>query len=362
MKVLILSSLKRKVFSRNNTSRERLIFELATGLIQKGHEVTLLGTKDTVVPGARIIPVSETSISNLPPAENPEFRNLGVFIQALEKLVKIQGDYDIIHSHFYPDFFPPLIEKELKIPLLVTLHIQADPYLDKTLLYFKKTNFIAISRSQKKLLPNTNVLKLIYNGIDTQQFSFQNKKQNYLLWIGRITAVKKENGEYIDPKGVSWAIKLSQETNIPLLLGGSIRDMKAFQDTVLPHLNQKIRWIGQQAFDRSLPREKVIELMRNAKAFLMTINWEEPFGLVMAEAMSCGTPVIGFDRGAVAEVVENGKTGFVVDQKKGISGLKEALKHIDEIKPEACRERVEKYFSIEKMINEYEKTYKEIKK
>lgn len=97
--------------------------------------------------------------------------------------------------------------------------------------------------------------------------------------------------------------------------------------------------------------------MQKAKAFLMTINWEEPFGLVMAEAQSCGTPVIGFDRGSTSELVINGKTGFVVKPKEGIEGLKRALKKIDRINPRDCREHIEKNFSVKKMIEEYEKIY-----
>ena len=107
---------------------------------------------------------------------------------------------------------------------------------------------------------------------------------------------------------------------------------------------------------------EVVKLMQKAKAFLMTVNWYEPFGLVIAEAQSCGTPVIGFDRGAVSELIVNGKTGFVVKPKQEIAGLKMALKNIDKIKPMDCRKHVEKNFSLEKMVQNYEQTYKEIKK
>ena len=100
--------------------------------------------------------------------------------------------------------------------------------------------------------------------------------------------------------------------------------------------------------------------MQKAKVFLMTINWYEPFGLVMAEAMSCGTPVIGFDRGAVKELIVEGRTGFVVPPEKGIEGLKEALSKIDQIKPQDCRNHIVNNFSTEKMVDNYEKTYLDI--
>jgi len=109
-----------------------------------------------------------------------------------------------------------------------------------------------------------------------------------------------------------------------------------------------------------LTKPEVAALMQKAKAFLMPINWHEPFGLVIAEAMSCGTPVIGFDRGAVSELIVDGKTGFVVPPEKGIEGLKEALSKIDSIKPQDCRDHAVKNFSTEKMVDNYEKTYLEI--
>jgi len=144
------------------------------------------------------------------------------------------------------------------------------------------------------------------------------------------------------------------------LLAGNIEDPKFFERDVKPHLSKKIKWIGPISLEQPLSKREVAKLMRKAKAFLMTVNWYEPFGLVTAEAQSCGTPVIGFDRGAVSEIVVNGKTGFVVKPKEGIEGLKRALSKIDKINPQDCRRRVEKNFSLAKMVENYEKAYKEI--
>ena len=109
-------------------------------------------------------------------------------------------------------------------------------------------------------------------------------------------------------------------------------------------------------------KKEVARLMARARAFLIPVNWEEPFGLVMAEAQSCGTPVIGFDMGAVKEVVKNGETGFVVSPKRGISGLAAALKKIADIKPEKCRKNALENFSLQKMAGEYEKIYLSLSK
>ena len=141
---------------------------------------------------------------------------------------------------------------------------------------------------------------------------------------------------------------------------GNIEDMEFYNRDVKPHLTDKIKWVGPLSSELVLTKSEVAALMQKARVFLMTINWYEPFGLVMAEAMSCGTPVIGFDRGAVSELIIDGKTGFVVPPEKGIAGLKEALNKIGSIKPQDCRDHVVANFSTQTMVDNYEKTYFEI--
>jgi glycosyltransferase involved in cell wall biosynthesis len=136
--------------------------------------------------------------------------------------------------------------------------------------------------------------------------------------------------------------------------------MEFYDREVKPYLNEKIEWFGPVSSEQALKREEIASLMQKAKAYLMTINWQEPFGLVMAEAMSCGTPVIGFDRGAVSELVIDGKTGFVVLPSEGIGGLKNALGKISDIDPEECRKHAQENFSIEKMIENYETVYQKV--
>src|SRR3989338_9889592 len=133
--------------------------------------------------------------------------------------------------------------------------------------------------------------------------------------------------------------------------------MEFFDTEVKPYLNDKIKWVGKVSAKHPLTKDEVVSLYQQAKVFLMTINWYEPCGLVMAEAMSCGTPVIGFDRGAVSELIIDGKTGFVVPPEKGIAGLKEALNKIGSIKPQDCRDHVVANFSTQTMVDNYEKTY-----
>lgn len=360
MRILIVSTLKRKVTPDETASRSQIIFRLAHGLAQKGHKVSLLGTKDSVIPAVNTIPVIEKGWVDLPAVENPFFREIATMIQLVRRIVDIQDQFDIIHNHLYPEFFTPIIENELKTPMITTIHVQAADYIDETLALFKKTKFISISNAHRSLFKKASIHKVIHNGIDTNLFAYQGKKEDYLLWIGRLSYAKNSDGTFMDPKGVRWAIKLAQETRSRLILAGNVEDIRFYEQDVKPHLNDKIQWYGPVSGEQLLKPREVVHLMQKAKVFLMTINWYEPFGLVMAEAGSCGTPVIGFNRGAVSELIVDGKTGFVVPYEKGVEGLKEALAKISVIKPEKCRQNIADNFSTEKMISDYELLYKEI--
>ncbi|MFZ2970292.1 MAG: glycosyltransferase, partial [Minisyncoccia bacterium] len=177
-----------------------------------------------------------------------------------------------------------------------------------------------------------------------KDFTFNPKPKNYFAWLGRI--------HY--GKGMWEAVHASKETKSNLIAAGNITcesDEKYFK-TVEPMIDGKKRkYIGEVG-----PKEKN-KLLRGAKALLFPIRWEEPFGLVMAEAMACGTPVIAFRRGSVPEIVKHGVTGFVVEDEKG---LIEAIKNISKINRAECRKHVEKHFTIERMVDAYEEVYVKI--
>ncbi len=360
MRILIASLLKRAVNEKVLSSRPKIIFEIVNGLVKKGHQVTLIGTADSQIPGVETIPIIDRSFVEMPTFENPFYAETSFLVKLAKKIEEIGNDYDIVHNHTYPEFINLLVASKLKTPVMTTIHAQATPELDDVLSQFNRTFFISISEAHKKLFHKTKIYKVVYNGIDTDVYSFQEKKDNHLLWLGRLSKAKNPDGTFMDPKGIKWAIKLAEDTGSELLMGGNVEDMNFYNQDVKPHLSDKIKWVGAVSGELTLSRPEVALLMQNAKAFLMTINWYEPFGLVMAEAMSCGTPVIGFDRGSVKELILDGKTGFVVVPEKGLEGLKEALGKINSIKPQDCRDHVVKNFSVETMVNNYEKTYDEI--
>ncbi len=360
MKILFTASLKRKVTPDETSSRSNIIHQLASGLIKRGHTVSLLGTADSNIPGATILPVIERGWVDLPPAENQFFQETASLVKLNRLVLQHQYGFDIVHNHTYPDFFVPQLENELTIPLVTTVHIQATDYIDDTLSQFEKTHFISISKAHRKMFRKTTIHSIVHNGIDTDLYAFEAKKEDYLLWLGRLSKAKNEDGSFMDPKGVRWAIKLARETNSRLLLSGNVEDMEFFNTEVKPYLNDKIQWIGPVSHELSLSKTEVVKLMQKARAFLMTINWYEPFGLVMAEAGSCGTPVIAFDQGAVPEIIADGQTGFIIPSEQGIDGLKQALSKIDSIKPETCRQHIKTHFSVDKMVDAYSEVYKKI--
>ncbi len=363
MKILVLAPLTRKISQKITAARPRVIFDLISGLKKRGHKITVLGTEDSYIPGVEIIPIIKKGFYEISSSfENPFYAHTSFLIKQIKIVEKISSNFDIIHNHSYPEFIPLLMEKHIKTPLVTTIHTQMTPELDEALSLFSGAYLICISKAVKRLAKKSKISRVIHNGVDTNLYGFCSKKEDYLLWIGRLAKAKDKKGNFLDPKGVRWAIKLARETNSKLLLAGNVEDPEFFKKDVKPYLSRKINWIAPISFEQPLFKRQVAKLMQKAKAFLMTINWQEPFGLIMAEAQSCGTPVIGFDRGSVSELVNNGKTGFVVKPKQGIEGLKKALKKINEINSKDCRAHIEKNFSLEKMVDNYERTYLEVLK
>src|SRR3989338_8105013 len=227
MKILVISTLKRKVTADETASRSQIIFKLVSYLAKKGHRVSLLETKDRLIPGVDTIPVIEKGWVDLPPVENPFLLEVATLVQLTKKIVEIQDRFDIIHNHIYT---------------------------------------------------------VIHNGVDTNLFTFQEKKDDYLLWIGRLSKAKNADGTYMDPKGVKWAIKLAKQTNSKLIITGNVEDMDFYNSDVKPYLSEQIAWYGPVSSKQELKQTEIAKLMQNAKAFLMTVNWCEPFGLEIGRA------------------------------------------------------------------------------
>lgn len=362
MDILFVSTLKRRIGPDVVASRSRIIYELSYRLAEKGHKVSILGTADSIVPNVGVIPIIEKGWVDLPAVENPFYRETASLVKLAKKIEEIALGFDIIHNHTYPEFINLIVSDKIRTPMVTTVHTQATEELDNVLSLFPKTTLVALSNAHKKLFKKAIINKVVYNGIDTNLYAFSKNQGDYLFWLGRLSKAKNKDGSFMDPKGIRWAIKLAEKTGEKLLLSGTVEDMGFYDQEVKPYLSEKIQWIGPISEEPSLSKKQVVSLMQKAKAFLMTVNWEEPFGSVMIEAMSCGTPVIGFARGSVPEIVVDGVTGFVVDPATGVDGLIKTVHRIGEIDRRKCRKHVEEKFSIEQMVGNYEKLYRLLKK
>ncbi len=321
-------------------STEIMVNAITEELVKRGHDVTLFASGNSET-NAKLISIND--ISSYESGDlliHKDFEN--ILISKAYKLAK-EGNFDIIHSHFDTPtaYFAPLVDT----PTISTLHNPIGFWYDKRILNaFKCTQWYAsISNEQRKDLPDLNYIATVYNGIPIQDIPFSDVKENYVMIAGRI----------VKEKGVDIAIRVASQANIPLYIFGPIdegseyweKEIKPFVD------NEKVKYMGM------VPRQEIYHYMSKAKAILMPLRWKEPFGLVVAEAMATGTPSIVFPLGSMAEIVENGKTGYIVQDENEMAHRIGDLGLID---PHVCRAEAKKRFSIEAMVNSYEDAYYKI--
>ncbi len=315
---------------------ELVISWLCDELVRRGHEVTLFATGDSKTK-AKLVSIWPTSLwrANL---KSPH----AVFSLMYLKLIEMQDQFDIIHDHC--EFYTCPYSKFLKPPIVTTLH---HPLTEETITLYKKfpnINFVAISNHQRKHGPGINIVKRIYHGLPLEKYPFNDRPKDYLLWLSRIGP----------DKGIAEAIDIAKLSGEKLIISGNILPQYAdyFEFRIKPLIDgKKIQFVGASDFP------KKIELFRNAKAFLFPVKRPEPFGLVVIEAMACGTPVIAFRQGSMPELIQDGKTGFLVSS---VEEACQAVKKIEKIKRIDCRKWIEENFNLRRMVNRYEKLYKKI--
>jgi glycosyltransferase involved in cell wall biosynthesis len=243
------------------------------------------------------------------------------------------GDgYDIIHNHF--DYLPLTYSGLTTTPLVTTIHGFSSPGI---LPVYKKYNhkvfYISISDADRS--PDLDYIRTIHHGIDIQRFDFQPVPDDTLLFFGRIH----------NDKGARQAIEIARACGKKLLLAGIIQDQVYYDRHVAPHIDDDaVTYVGSVA---PVARNR---LLGQACALLHPIQFDEPFGLSVIESMACGTPVIAFDRGSMPELIENGKHGFLVNT---VDAAINAVAHIPEIDRADCRRHVKRYFTVERMVQEY---------
>lgn len=319
---------------------ELMLSLLVEELVTRDYDVTLFASGDSET-SAKLISLTEKAIWLQKGLRSPH----AYISAALEKIYHYRSSFDLFHNHF--DFFMFPLGLSEAMPILTTLHRPIDQTAAQAYRAYNKINFCAISEDQRQSAEENGIptVGVVYNGIVPEKYIFREAPDDYFMYLGRIN---KE-------KGIVDAINVAREAGVKLLVAGNMvggEEWNYFLHEVQPLLNEEnINFIGQLDFN-----EKV-KLLGGAKALLFPIDRREPFGLVMIEAMACGTPVIAYRRGSVPEIVEDKKTGFIVETKEE---MVEAIKKIDKIKRENCRIRVEQNFTLKQMVDKYEKIYKEL--
>lgn len=333
MKIALLSSIHWRTPPRKYGPWELIASYITEGMVKRGHEVTLYATGDSQTK-ARLRWVCPRSVSEDPSLETKVYQYLhtaSVFEEAEE--------YDLIHNHY--DAYPLAFSKLVKTPVVTTLHGFSSPQVSEIYRKYSQTFFVSISLADRKHAPDLNYIANVYHGIPVEEYQFNNKPEDYFCFLGRMSP----------DKGVYLAVGLAKRLGIRLKMAGlvSSEDKEFFEKEIKPNLNSKIEYLG-------LVSDRVKkDLLKKAQGFLHLNTYPEGFGLTLVESMASGTPVIGMDRGSIPEVVEDKKTGFVVSS---VREAEAAVKKIDQIKREACRERVERLFSVARMVDNYEAVYK----
>jgi glycosyltransferase involved in cell wall biosynthesis len=324
---------------------EIIIAAITNELVKRGHDVTLFASGNSKTKAKLASVFTKSLLEN----NIDWYHRSHNLINAANTFSKAE-EFDIIHNHAGDNAL--FFTQTTKTPVLTTLHNvlpipnknNSDEYI--TFKYYsQKTNFVSISFNQRKHTDiNFNYIDTIYNGININEFIFRSKPQDYFVWLGRI--------HY--GKGMWNAVHATQISKNKLIVAGNITcqsDEEYFQSVKAMIDGKNIKYIGEVG----LKRKNIV--LGGARALLFPTIWEEPFGLVMIEAMACGTPVIAFERGSVSEVIKDGITGFIV---KNEAEMIEAMKNVDKIDRSKCRKYIEKYFTIEKMVDAYERVYEKI--
>ena len=317
---------------------ERIVYTLTEELVRRGHEVTLFAAGDSKT-SAKLDSLFSKSFGlqdNVKQMLVSNFNPLRHVAYAFSKA----GQFDIIHSHAQYLGLP--FAAMVKTPTVHTFHrVYEGTDDEKGLLeQFKDLNFVSISNSQRDL--GLNFIATVYNGIPPENYEYSEKVGDYLFWTGRI----------LPKKGVVESIEIAKKFGMKLKIAGVVTDGDFFEKNINPLIDgEHIEYLGE------LSQKEMAKLYKGAYATLFPISWREPFGLVMAESLVCGTPVVAFPYGAVPEIIEDGRTGFIV---RTIDEALFALQKIPGLKREDCRKLVEEKFTVIKMTDGYEGVYRKV--
>lgn len=332
MKVAVLAPVTWRTPPRNYGPWEQVASVLTENLVRRGIDVSLFATGDSIS-GAKLF-----SVCAEPLGETGRDFKVWESLHISELMEQASG-FDIIHNHF--DFLPLTYSGLITTPVITTIHgFSSESIVPVFKKYNNSSHYVAISNADRH--PELNYLATVYNGINTNDFSFCETPDDYLLFFGRIHP----------EKGTREAIEVAKSSGKKIIIAGLIQDVDYFNCKIKPFINDK-----DVVYAGNCGPEKRNELLGYATALLHLISFNEPFGLSVAEAMCCGTPVIAFNRGSMPELILHEKTGFLVNTTEEAAA---AVHKLSLIIRTNCRQRVLENFSGEKMCDDYIGLYKRI--
>ncbi|PYK12903.1 MAG: glycosyl transferase [Verrucomicrobia bacterium] len=335
MRIAQVAPLIESVPPKHYGGTERIVSYLTEELVRRGEDVTLFASGDSVT-NARLIAPFRRSVRKNDRCKDPMARELVL----IDHVVEHAHEFDVIH--FHTGYFHFAVSRYLTLPHVTTLHGRLDiPDLVPVFERFRDVPVISISNAQRAPIASANWHTTIYHGLPADLFRFYPDRGDYLAFLGRISP----------EKGVVRAIDIAKRVDMPLKIAAKVdrADRRYFKRTVEPLLSDShLEWIGE------ITDRQKNEFLGNAYALLFPIDWPEPFGLVMIEAMACGTPVIAYDSGSVPEVMEDGVTGFIV---RDLDGAVEAVKQVGHINRANCREVFDRRFTARRMATDYIDAY-----
>lgn len=338
LRIGVVAPIVERVPPRRYGGTERIVHLLTEALVSRGHQVTLFASGDSLT-SARLVPAVEHAIWH-----DPEFRGEAGWpmVAQLGRLAAMQHEFDIIHNHADYMFFPLLAG--LEVASLTTLHGRLDqPAYRQMLSQYPFAPLVSISDAQREHSEdlNLNWMGTVHHGLDPSHFTFSPGEGSYLLFLGRMSP----------EKGPDTAIRVALEAGLKIRLAAKVpeEDQDYFDSAVRPLLGHAdVEYIGE--VDDAEKRE----LLAGASALLHPADWPEPFGLALIEAMASGTPVVALGRGAIPEIVEDGRTGFVCGSA---NEMVLACRRLREVSRADCRERFLRLFSLETMTEGYLRVY-----
>lgn len=332
MKVAVLSPIAWRTPPTEYGPWEQVASNLTEGLVDLGLDVTLFATGNSIT-NAKLQSVTEKGYE-----EDKTLDAKVVECLHISNVMERADEFDIIHNHF--DFLPLSYIGLINTPMITTIHgFSSKRILPVYQKYNNVTNYVAISDADRA--NEIDYLATVYNGINVDEFTFVERSQDYLLFFGRLHP----------DKGPLEAIEIAVKSNKKLYVVGLIQDHNYFENEIKPRLNDQIEYLGLAGPERRN------ELLGNALALLHPIAFEEPFGLSVAEAMLCGTPVIAFNKGSMAELILHQKTGFLVSNVEQAADAVNELTHINRME---CRNWATEKFSKERMVQDYYACYQSI--